>query len=134
VVDTSRNANGNGPAGSEWCDPGGRAVGTPSATGIGGADRRIPDEARRRGGRPRRAGETVRAVARERRRHDLHRDVHEQRRRAADEVRAEPASRQFRQVWQIGRLADDDRGRLARVGTGLAASWPSVRCGAEMFR
>jgi endoglucanase len=28
VIDTSR--NGNGPAGSEWCDPGGRAIGTPS--------------------------------------------------------------------------------------------------------
>lgn len=35
VVDTSR--NGNGPSGSEWCDPAGRAVGTPStkATGDG---------------------------------------------------------------------------------------------------
>jgi endoglucanase len=30
VIDTSR--NGNGPAGSEWCDPGGRAIGTPSTT------------------------------------------------------------------------------------------------------
>ncbi|WIX98858.1 glycoside hydrolase family 6 protein [Amycolatopsis mongoliensis] len=28
VIDTSR--NGNGPAGSEWCDPAGRAIGTPS--------------------------------------------------------------------------------------------------------
>jgi endoglucanase len=28
VIDTSR--NGNGPAGSEWCDPSGRAIGTPS--------------------------------------------------------------------------------------------------------
>ncbi len=33
VVDTSR--NGNGPAGSEWCDPAGRAVGTPSTTETG---------------------------------------------------------------------------------------------------
>lgn len=30
VIDTSR--NGNGPAGSEWCDPRGRAIGTPSTT------------------------------------------------------------------------------------------------------
>ncbi|GIF70333.1 glucanase [Asanoa ishikariensis] len=30
VVDTSR--NGNGPAGSEWCDPSGRAIGVPSTT------------------------------------------------------------------------------------------------------
>ena len=30
VIDTSR--NGNGPAGSEWCDPAGRAIGTPSTT------------------------------------------------------------------------------------------------------
>jgi endoglucanase len=30
VVDTSR--NGNGPLGSEWCDPAGRAIGTPSTT------------------------------------------------------------------------------------------------------
>jgi endoglucanase len=28
VLDTSR--NGNGPAGSEWCDPAGRAIGIPS--------------------------------------------------------------------------------------------------------
>ncbi|MDG4798642.1 glycoside hydrolase family 6 protein [Micromonospora sp. WMMD1082] len=33
VVDTSR--NGNGPAGSEWCDPPGRAIGTPSTTATG---------------------------------------------------------------------------------------------------
>ncbi|MGB2569073.1 glycoside hydrolase family 6 protein [Micromonospora citrea] len=33
VVDTSR--NGNGPAGSEWCDPAGRAIGTPSTTNTG---------------------------------------------------------------------------------------------------
>ncbi|MFI7050519.1 glycoside hydrolase family 6 protein [Streptosporangium canum] len=33
VIDTSR--NGNGPQGSEWCDPGGRAIGTPSTTGTG---------------------------------------------------------------------------------------------------
>ncbi|WP_083661107.1 glycoside hydrolase family 6 protein [Actinophytocola xanthii] len=33
VVDTSR--NGNGPAGSEWCDPPGRAIGTPSTTETG---------------------------------------------------------------------------------------------------
>jgi endoglucanase len=33
VVDTSR--NGNGPAGSEWCDPPGRRVGTPSTTNTG---------------------------------------------------------------------------------------------------
>ncbi|GAA1295971.1 glycoside hydrolase family 6 protein [Saccharothrix xinjiangensis] len=30
VVDTSR--NGNGPLGEEWCDPAGRAIGTPSTT------------------------------------------------------------------------------------------------------
>jgi endoglucanase len=35
VVDTSR--NGNGPAGSEWCDPAGRAIGTPSTTSTGDA-------------------------------------------------------------------------------------------------
>ncbi|WP_394618250.1 glycoside hydrolase family 6 protein [Lentzea sp. JNUCC 0626] len=35
VVDTSR--NGNGPAGSEWCDPAGRAIGTPSTTNTGDA-------------------------------------------------------------------------------------------------
>jgi endoglucanase len=33
VVDTSR--NGNGPAGSEWCDPPGRRIGTPSTTETG---------------------------------------------------------------------------------------------------
>ncbi|MFS8097603.1 glycoside hydrolase family 6 protein [Lentzea alba] len=33
VVDTSR--NGNGPAGSEWCDPAGRAIGTPSTDQTG---------------------------------------------------------------------------------------------------
>ncbi len=33
VVDTSR--NGNGPAGSEWCDPPGRAIGTPSTANTG---------------------------------------------------------------------------------------------------
>ncbi|MDP9866975.1 MULTISPECIES: glycoside hydrolase family 6 protein [Streptosporangium] len=33
VIDTSR--NGNGPQGSEWCDPGGRAIGTPSTTATG---------------------------------------------------------------------------------------------------
>ncbi len=33
VVDTSR--NGNGPLGSEWCDPAGRAIGTPSTTATG---------------------------------------------------------------------------------------------------
>ncbi|WP_242584596.1 glycoside hydrolase family 6 protein [Amycolatopsis sp. 195334CR] len=33
VIDTSR--NGNGPAGSEWCDPPGRAIGTPSTTSTG---------------------------------------------------------------------------------------------------
>jgi endoglucanase len=33
VVDTSR--NGKGPLGSEWCDPSGRAVGTPSTTSTG---------------------------------------------------------------------------------------------------
>ena len=32
VVDTSR--NGNGPAGSEWCDPAGRAIGIPSTTAV----------------------------------------------------------------------------------------------------
>jgi endoglucanase len=35
VIDTSR--NGNGPAGSEWCDPPGRAIGTPSTTETGDA-------------------------------------------------------------------------------------------------
>ncbi|MCG5214973.1 glycoside hydrolase family 6 protein [Streptosporangium soli] len=33
VVDTSR--NGNGPQGSEWCDPPGRAIGTTSTTSTG---------------------------------------------------------------------------------------------------
>jgi endoglucanase len=33
VVDTSR--NGNGPLGGEWCDPSGRAIGTPSTTETG---------------------------------------------------------------------------------------------------
>lgn len=33
VVDTSR--NGNGPQGSEWCDPAGRAIGTPSTDRTG---------------------------------------------------------------------------------------------------
>ncbi|AWS45155.1 glycoside hydrolase family 6 protein [Streptosporangium sp. 'caverna'] len=33
VIDTSR--NGNGPQGSEWCDPAGRAIGTPSTTATG---------------------------------------------------------------------------------------------------
>jgi endoglucanase len=33
VIDTSR--NGNGPLGSEWCDPAGRAIGTPSTTETG---------------------------------------------------------------------------------------------------
>ncbi|WP_432958066.1 glycoside hydrolase family 6 protein [Micromonospora haikouensis] len=33
VIDTSR--NGNGPLGSEWCDPPGRAIGTPSTTATG---------------------------------------------------------------------------------------------------
>ncbi|MFC0626282.1 glycoside hydrolase family 6 protein [Kribbella deserti] len=35
VIDTSR--NGNGPLGSEWCDPAGRAVGTPSTDQTGDA-------------------------------------------------------------------------------------------------
>ena len=35
VSDTSR--NGNGPLGSEWCDPAGRAIGTPSTTETGDA-------------------------------------------------------------------------------------------------
>lgn len=35
VIDTSR--NGNGPLGSEWCDPEGRAVGTPSTDVTGDA-------------------------------------------------------------------------------------------------
>lgn len=35
VIDTSR--NGNGPLGSEWCDPAGRAIGTPSTTATGDA-------------------------------------------------------------------------------------------------
>ncbi|MGX7829504.1 glycoside hydrolase family 6 protein [Actinokineospora sp. 24-640] len=33
VIDTSR--NGNGPLGSEWCDPAGRAIGIPSTTATG---------------------------------------------------------------------------------------------------
>ncbi len=33
VIDTSR--NGNGPQGSEWCDPPGRKIGTPSTTETG---------------------------------------------------------------------------------------------------
>ncbi|MFK4087563.1 glycoside hydrolase family 6 protein [Kribbella sp. NPDC020789] len=33
VIDTSR--NGNGPLGSEWCDPAGRAIGTPSTDQTG---------------------------------------------------------------------------------------------------
>jgi len=32
VLDTSR--NGNGPLGSEWCDPAGRAIGIPSTTAV----------------------------------------------------------------------------------------------------
>jgi endoglucanase len=35
VIDTSR--NGNGPAGSEWCDPAGRAIGIPSTNSTGDA-------------------------------------------------------------------------------------------------
>jgi endoglucanase len=35
VIDTSR--NGNGPLGTEWCDPAGRAVGTPSTNVTGDA-------------------------------------------------------------------------------------------------
>jgi len=35
VIDTSR--NGNGPLGSEWCDPAGRAIGVPSTTETGDA-------------------------------------------------------------------------------------------------
>ena len=35
VVDTSR--NGNGPLGDTWCDPAGRAIGTPSTTDTGDA-------------------------------------------------------------------------------------------------
>ncbi|MEV4756534.1 glycoside hydrolase family 6 protein [Micromonospora sp. NPDC049559] len=35
VVDTSR--NGRGPAGTEWCDPAGRAIGTASTTNTGDA-------------------------------------------------------------------------------------------------
>jgi endoglucanase len=33
VIDTSR--NGNGPVGTEWCDPPGRAIGVPSTTNTG---------------------------------------------------------------------------------------------------
>ena len=33
VIDTSR--NGNGPLGNEWCDPAGRAIGTPSTNATG---------------------------------------------------------------------------------------------------
>ena len=32
VIDTSR--NGNGPSGSQWCDPAGRAIGTPSTNQV----------------------------------------------------------------------------------------------------
>ena len=39
VIDTSR--NGNGPVGSEWCDPAGRAIGTPAPRPVT-ADRRLP--------------------------------------------------------------------------------------------
>jgi endoglucanase len=35
VIDTSR--NGNGPAGSQWCDPSGRTIGTPSTNQTGDA-------------------------------------------------------------------------------------------------
>jgi endoglucanase len=35
VIDTSR--NGRGPLGNEWCDPAGRAIGTPSTTATGDA-------------------------------------------------------------------------------------------------
>jgi endoglucanase len=35
AIDTSR--NGNGPQGSEWCDPAGRAIGTPSTDATGDA-------------------------------------------------------------------------------------------------
>ncbi len=35
VIDTSR--NGNGPLGSEWCDPSGRAIGEPSTSATGDA-------------------------------------------------------------------------------------------------
>ena len=35
VIDTSR--NGNGPLGSEWCDPAGRSIGTPSTNQTGDA-------------------------------------------------------------------------------------------------
>jgi endoglucanase len=35
VIDTSR--NGNGPSGNEWCDPAGRAIGTPSTNQTGDA-------------------------------------------------------------------------------------------------
>jgi endoglucanase len=35
VIDTGR--NGNGPQGSEWCDPAGRAIGTPSTNATGDA-------------------------------------------------------------------------------------------------
>jgi endoglucanase len=35
VIDTSR--NGNGPAGSEWCDPAGRAIGIPSTNAVSDA-------------------------------------------------------------------------------------------------
>ncbi len=35
VIDTSR--NGNGPAGGQWCDPSGRAIGTPSTDRTGDA-------------------------------------------------------------------------------------------------
>ena len=63
VIDTSR--NGNGPLGSEWCDPAGRAIGTPSTDATGdGADRRVPlGQAAGRSRRLHRPGRAVRPAA-----------------------------------------------------------------------
>ena len=49
---------------------------------------------------------------------ELHRDVDEQRRRAADHVGTGTAGRQLRQRRHAGDLADDDRGGLPRIGAG----------------
>jgi hypothetical protein len=52
-----------------------------------------------------------------RRGHHLHRQVDQQGGRAADRVRAQSSTRQLRQVWEVGKLADDDGRRLDRVGS-----------------
>ena len=50
VIDTSRNGAGPAPASKlDWCNPGGRALGTPPTTATGGATRRrlLVDQASR---------------------------------------------------------------------------------------